>query len=132
MPLNVESRTSAEGSPQVRFAAVNEQIAPNDGFTGLSDDSAAQDTSNKDRADIDQLSKTLHGTHLQERRMSHFAFEPVSLPVSRVRHYQLKNLISLRVSPMCTLGFSLKYQARQKANFRQNRGSGLVVVVFMH
>ncbi|KAB8297859.1 hypothetical protein EYC80_001655 [Monilinia laxa] len=84
VPSKVEGRTSTEGSPQVRFAAVNEQIAPNDGFNGLSGDSAAQDTSNKEQADIDQLSKTLHGTHLQERRMSQFAFEPVSLPVSRI------------------------------------------------
>ncbi|KAI9649727.1 Nitrogen permease reactivator protein [Ciborinia camelliae] len=83
-PLKLEGKTSTEGSPQVRFAAVNEQIAPSEDFAVLYDDTAAQEISNKDQSDLDQLSKTLHGTHLQERRMSHFAFEPVSLPVSRI------------------------------------------------
>ncbi|QSZ34193.1 hypothetical protein DSL72_005782 [Monilinia vaccinii-corymbosi] len=84
VPLKPERKTSPEGSPQVRFAAAHEQIALNDGFTGLSDSTVAHGMLNKEQADLDRLSKTLHGTHLQERRMSHFAFEPVSLPVSRI------------------------------------------------
>ncbi|KAF7869720.1 hypothetical protein EAF04_004504 [Stromatinia cepivora] len=83
-PFKLDGKSSTEGSPQVRFAAVNEQIAPNEGFSGLCDDKAAHEKSNKEQSDLDQLSKTLQGTHLQERRMSHFAFEPVSLPASRI------------------------------------------------
>ncbi|APA12998.1 hypothetical protein SS1G_08494 [Sclerotinia sclerotiorum 1980 UF-70] len=84
VPFKLDGKSSTEGFPQVRFAAANEQIAPNEGFSGLCDDKAAQEDSNKEQSDLDQLSKTLHGTHLQERRMSHFAFEPVSLPASRI------------------------------------------------
>lgn len=35
--------------------------------------------------DLRELSKSLQGRHLQERRMNIFAFEPFSLPASRVR-----------------------------------------------
>ncbi|ESZ97682.1 hypothetical protein SBOR_1939 [Sclerotinia borealis F-4128] len=113
VPFKFESKTSTEGSPQVRFAAVNEQIALNEGLAGHHNGTAAQEISHKEQADLDQLSKTLQGTHLQERRMSHFAFEPVSLPASRVRHYHLQNPTTLRVSPMCTLDVNLKSQALQ-------------------
>ncbi|TGO41942.1 hypothetical protein BHYA_0014g00250 [Botrytis hyacinthi] len=83
-PFKLNGKSSTEGSPQVRFAAVNEQIAPDASFTGLDHSTATQSMLNKEQVDLDQLSKTLQGTHLQERRMSHFAFEPVSLPASRI------------------------------------------------
>lgn len=35
--------------------------------------------------EIRYLSQSLQQSHIQHRRMSNFAFEPVSLPVSRVR-----------------------------------------------
>lgn len=41
--------------------------------------------SGNEEQQLNELSKTLQGTQLQERRMSQFAFEPVSLPASRVR-----------------------------------------------
>ncbi|PQE03800.1 hypothetical protein CJF30_00006514 [Rutstroemia sp. NJR-2017a BBW] len=73
-----------EGSPQVRFASANEEIAPNDGFTGLQDNTTPKATPGEDQAGLGNLSVSLQGTQLQERRMSRFAFEPVSLPASRV------------------------------------------------
>ncbi|KAK6600189.1 Serine/threonine-protein kinase oca2 [Botrytis cinerea] len=82
-PFKLNGKSSTEGSPQVRFAAVNEQIAPDASFAGLDHSTAVQNMSNKEQVDLDQLSKSLQGTHLQERRMSQFAFEPVSLPASR-------------------------------------------------
>ncbi|KAK8905272.1 hypothetical protein QC760_006460 [Botrytis cinerea] len=83
-PFKLNGKSSTEGSPQVRFAAVNEQIAPDASFAGLDHSTAVQNMSNKEQVDLDQLSKSLQGTHLQERRMSQFAFEPVSLPASRI------------------------------------------------
>jgi hypothetical protein len=70
---------TGEGSPTVRFASVNEEIEP--------EKSLEADTNRlpgNDVATLKELSKSLQGTQLQGRRMSHFAFEPVSLPVSRV------------------------------------------------
>jgi len=65
----------------VRFASVNEEIEP----ANLDAVSSSQAVSGNDVEKLKEISKSLHGTHLQERRMSHFAFEPVSLPASRVR-----------------------------------------------
>lgn len=69
------------GSPTVRFASVNEEIEPDKGLETLSN----QTQISSDEATLKELSKTLGGTQLQGRRMSCFAFEPVSLPASRVR-----------------------------------------------
>jgi hypothetical protein len=79
-----------EGSPQVRFASANEEIAPNDGFTGLQDTTTPKATPGEDQAGLGNLSVSLQGTQLQERRMSRFAFEPISLPASRVCRILLK------------------------------------------
>ena len=65
----------------MRFADVNEEIEP----ANIDAVTSSQAISEKDEEKLKEISKTLHGTHLQERRMSHFAFEPVSLPASRVR-----------------------------------------------
>lgn len=46
-------------------------------------------------AEIRSLSKTLQDTHLQHRRLSNFAFEPVSLPASRVSNQESLQLPSL-------------------------------------
>jgi hypothetical protein len=64
----------------VRFASVNEEIEP----VNLDAVQSSQAVSGNDVDKLKEISKSLHGTHLQERRMSHFAFEPVSLPASRV------------------------------------------------
>jgi hypothetical protein len=70
-----------EGSPLVRFASNDEEIEP------IQLDSARPERqfSGQTEAQLRELSESLSGTHLQSRRMSHFNFEPVSLPTSRVR-----------------------------------------------
>jgi hypothetical protein len=80
-----DGKSAAGGSPSVRFASVDEEIAPDETLQGLDTVSPSHNTPADGDAQLKQLSDTLHGTHLQERRMSHFAFEPVSLPASRVR-----------------------------------------------
>lgn len=86
-------KTTGAASPAVRFASVNEEIAPVEtlpSLDSLSPPAAAAAAGDDATAaggvqQLKQLSESLQGTHLQERRMSHFAFEPVSLPASRVR-----------------------------------------------
>lgn len=70
---------AVEGSPTVRFASVNEEIEPEKSL-----ESSSNRLPGNDEATLKELSKSLQGTQLQGRRMSHFAFEPVSLPASRV------------------------------------------------
>ncbi|KAL3427411.1 Serine/threonine-protein kinase oca2 [Phlyctema vagabunda] len=90
-PIGVQSNTISgaqdnhdpTASPTVRFASVNEEIEPKP-LEALDSGASQPQMSGSAQAEIQQLSKSLHGTHLQERRMSHFAFEPVSLPASRV------------------------------------------------
>ena len=74
-----EENEVVEGSPTVRFASVDEEIDPDKSL-----ESVSIETPGKDAAKLKELSKSLQGTQLQGRRMSHFAFEPVSLPASRV------------------------------------------------
>ncbi|XMA10682.1 hypothetical protein WAI453_003473 [Rhynchosporium graminicola] len=69
------------GSPTVRFASANEEIEP----VPLDDGQPIQETrTSQEEQSIKELSQSLQSTQLQGRRMSHFAFEPVSLPASRV------------------------------------------------
>ena len=44
-----------------------------------------EDLTPEAKADIKNLAMSLQKSRLQESRLSHFAFEPVSLPASRVR-----------------------------------------------
>lgn len=74
---------SAEGSPQVRFASTNEEIEPQH-VEELDFKAPPNKRSDTDEAQLKELSQSLHGSYLQGRRMSQFAFEPVSLPASRV------------------------------------------------
>ncbi|OBT68691.1 HAL protein kinase [Pseudogymnoascus sp. 23342-1-I1] len=76
---------SVPGSPAVRFASSSQEIEPvqldetnTTSGTGETDGFGGPGTQLRD------LSDSLSGTHLQSRRMSHFNFEPVSLPASRV------------------------------------------------
>ncbi len=77
-----------ESPPQaVRFASVNQEIEPAHSLqsdTQASDNSILdQQLSPQQREEIRTLTNSLHQSHLQQRRMSNYAFEPVSLPVSR-------------------------------------------------
>ncbi|KFY61563.1 hypothetical protein V497_02876 [Pseudogymnoascus sp. VKM F-4516 (FW-969)] len=75
------AQRSVPGSPAVRFASSSQEIEPvqlDETSTGEGDAPGGQGQQLRD------LTDTLSGTHLQSRRMSHFNFEPVSLPASRV------------------------------------------------
>ncbi|SLM36496.1 protein kinase [Lasallia pustulata] len=79
--------SSTAVQPQaVRFSSVNQEIEPEHTLQVETSDSSNLDRelSPQARADIRNLSRTLPDSHLQHRRMSNFAFEPVSLPTSRV------------------------------------------------
>jgi hypothetical protein len=88
----LETSKAAEGSPTVRFASVNEEIAP-DNQTALDFSLPAQGERVIDDQRIRELSQSLQGSHLQGRRMSHFAFEPVSLPASRVCQLRFLSIV---------------------------------------
>ena len=70
---------AVDGSPTVRFASADEEIEPAKRL-----DTVSNEITGKDEATLKELSKSLQGSQLQGRRMSHFAFEPISLPTSRV------------------------------------------------
>ena len=85
--LNSESEISpdkktVQASPVVRFASENEEIEPQQSLdtttTSVPHIEGAEDSK------VKELTQSLQGAQLAGRRMSCFAFEPVSLPASRV------------------------------------------------
>ena len=90
-PSPVQGKTAAEHNEThaVRFSSKNQEIEPEQSLhtiaTMTSDNSKLEDAlSPEAQEEIRILSRTLQESHLQHGRMSNFAFEPVSLPVSRV------------------------------------------------
>ncbi|KAH8596140.1 kinase-like domain-containing protein [Bisporella sp. PMI_857] len=77
----LENDTKTDGSPKVRFASATEEIEP---AQGLDTSAAMQGAAAIDNATVKELTQSLQGTQLAGRRMSCFAFEPISLPASRV------------------------------------------------
>ena len=80
---------NSDVGPAVRFASVNQEIEPAyslqaDSTKSIEGARANESMTAEAQAELRNLSKTLQEAHLQHRRMSNFAFEPVSLPVSRV------------------------------------------------
>jgi hypothetical protein len=79
-----------QNAPAVRFASTVEEIAPPPEAQRTKESStSATDTAGAELPEVTPeelraLSKSLQGRHLQERRMNIFAFEPFSLPASRV------------------------------------------------
>lgn len=78
-----------ETQQAVRFASVNQEIEPEHSLQPYdtaesSERPNTQVLSQATQAELERLSTTLQNVHLQQRRLSNFAFEPVSLPVSRV------------------------------------------------
>lgn len=71
----------------VRFASVNQEIEPAESLqtnTEASDIPTSREGFGPNAEDeIRNLSLGLHNSHMHQRRTSNFAFEPVSLPVSR-------------------------------------------------
>jgi len=79
-----DGQTTPIGHAAVRFSSVDEEIEPAMSSNSLDSTAGKPQLSGETEAEIRALSSSLHGTHLQTRRMSHFAFEPMSLPVSQV------------------------------------------------
>jgi hypothetical protein len=65
----------------VRFAEEDEEIDP---ISSIPDDKRPEDLSPEARQQIKNLAMTLQKSRLQESRMSNYAYEPVSMPPSRV------------------------------------------------
>ncbi|MCJ1287503.1 serine/threonine protein kinase [Xylographa opegraphella] len=87
-PVQGQTATGHNDTHAVRFSSKNQEIEPEQSLhtiaTLTSDNSKSRDTlSPEAQAELRMLSKTLQESHLQHGRMSNFAFEPVSLPVSR-------------------------------------------------
>lgn len=88
--LSEQSNLEAGQPHAVRFASVNQEIEPDRSLQSQTSEKEAQnapvaanwDPNAKD--DIRSLALNLQDTRLQESRLRHFAFEPVSLPASRV------------------------------------------------
>lgn len=86
-PNNLQSQSQSH--PAVRFKSTIEEIAAHDAAAttshplapGAGFDNPGQVTPEQ----IRELSNRLRAVPLQERRMNIFSYEPVSLPVSRVR-----------------------------------------------
>lgn len=89
-PATAPSPQQPQASPGVRFKSTIEEFAPDHEPStrppmadGIRLGSPGQVTPD----DIRELSNKLRACPLQERRMNIFSYEPVSLPVSRVRNY---------------------------------------------
>ena len=96
MPAQGEQSTNATNTvpatednlPQtVRFASVNQEIEPQHSIQSVSQasDNAPSQLTPQAEEELRNLTLGLHKSHIQQQRMSNFAFEPVSLPVSRVQ-----------------------------------------------
>lgn len=72
---------SADGAPQVRFAAVDEEIEPAHGAVNMEH----LHISGEEETGLHESLQALPAANpLQGRRMSNFAYEPVSNPATRV------------------------------------------------
>ena len=76
----------------VRFTSENETIAPEssleqvDSLPSPPKRVGRDDLTEEAQEEIKNLSITLQKSRLQTKRMEHFAYEPISLPPSRVSH----------------------------------------------
>lgn len=87
-PPPVQAGAQALGGtlPQtVRFASINQEIEPSQQLQSNSQASedARPPISSQAEDEIRSLSLGLHNSHMHQRRTGNFAFDPVSLPVSR-------------------------------------------------
>jgi hypothetical protein len=74
--------------PAVRFRSTIEEIQPDNATSTslpLAGDDSLGNPGEVTPDEIRELSRRLKACPLQERRMNIFSYEPVSLPVSRVR-----------------------------------------------
>jgi hypothetical protein len=76
----------------VRFTSENETIAPEssleqiEALTSPPKRVSRNDLTEEAQEELKNLSITLQKSRLQTKRMEHFAYDPVSLPPSRVSH----------------------------------------------
>ena len=89
VPTKEQTAAEPSGPHAVRFSSKNQEIEPEHSLhtiaTLTSENSRSEDAlSPEAKEELRNLSRTLQESQLQHGRMSHFAFEPVSLPVSRV------------------------------------------------
>lgn len=88
--MSSDTSSTKPSQPQtVRFASVNQEIEPSHSIQSLTTLPSNISISNPEfspeaQEEIRKLSRSLQSSPLQQRRMNHFAFEPVSLPTSRV------------------------------------------------
>ncbi|TLD17966.1 uncharacterized protein PgNI_01807 [Pyricularia grisea] len=84
--------TSQPTVPSVRFRSVVEEIGPEVVQSGSSPEVPppvdAHEIGEVTPAQLNALAKSLQGSHLQERRMNIFSFQPVSLPASRTPSHE--------------------------------------------
>ena len=87
--LAAEQPSGANLPQAVRFASVNQEIEPAHSLQSTSQASESNTTnpplSPVQQQEIRNLALSLHNSHVHQKRMSNFAFEPVSLPVSRAQ-----------------------------------------------
>ncbi|KAL8707643.1 MAG: hypothetical protein Q9220_007381 [cf. Caloplaca sp. 1 TL-2023] len=85
----VTEQPQPQSQPQtVRFASANQEIEPAPPLQSTTTQESGQtrpeaQLTPEAQAELRSISLGLHSSRLQHRRMSNFAFEPVSLPVSR-------------------------------------------------
>ena len=81
-------QAEANLSQTVRFASVDQEIEPAHSIQSTSE--TADNTNSNPQFDVQaendirSLALGLHNSHIEQRRMSNFAYEPCSLPASRV------------------------------------------------
>lgn len=81
----VDRSSEDNAGPAVRFKSTVQEIDPQHPLSESSAPGGDHASEFVTPEDIRSLSKSLQGHRLQERRMTNFAFEPYSLPASRVR-----------------------------------------------
>lgn len=86
------SKRGSTGSPAVRFASQDQQIEPKENLTTFDSGAEKHRLSAGTEAQLRELSSHLQGTNLHQHRFG--AFEPVSLPVSRVRPFRCSEFSS--------------------------------------
>jgi hypothetical protein len=101
----VDRSSEDNAGPAVRFKSTVQEIDPQLPLSELSAPGGDHAGDFVTPEDIRALSKSLQGHRLQERRMNNFAFEPYSLPASRVRLDLFRLLYMFRTSlcPVATI-----------------------------
>lgn len=104
-PQGESSHPPRSSTPQaVRFASGVQEIEPSHSIHQMTDPSgqkikSAEELTPEAKEEIRNLAITLQKSKLQESRMSNYAFEPMSLPPSRVGHNYRNTSLSFAFLP---------------------------------